>query len=143
MCVPARTNRTAKRKASSRDENGSRELAAVKTRAVIQAEKPAPKSSEKWIDLQKSPERDRGTRKAELTGQNIQRREYQRQNQNLRAEENQREPTALITKRQNLAGAVFMRSNKKNPKPKLGTGAAHRDTREWKKGQLGGKSTSR
>jgi hypothetical protein len=28
-----------------------------------------------------------------------------------------------------------MRSNKKNPKPKLGTGAAHRDTGEWKKGQ--------
>jgi hypothetical protein len=116
MCVPARTNRTTKRKASSRDENGSRELAAVKTRAVIQPEKPAPKNSEKRIDLQKSPERDRGTRKAELTGQNIQRREYQRQNQNLRAEENQREPTALITKRQNLTGAVFMRSNKKKSK---------------------------
>jgi hypothetical protein len=57
-------------------KNGSRELAAVQMRAVIQPGKPVTKSSEKRIDLQKSPQRDRGTRKPELTGQNIQRREY-------------------------------------------------------------------
>jgi hypothetical protein len=99
-------------------KNGSRELAAVQMRAVIQPGKPVTKSSEKRIDLQKSPQRDRGTRKPELTGQNIQRREYQWQNQNLHAEENQREPTALITKRQNLVGAVFVRSNNRKKKSK-------------------------